>query len=801
MFEVYDCVPNYEQWCAFRKKLFAHGGRADDHGWSLADCLRGIDPGGVAPTAQPLPVLGPGGGTVDERTEHRLRRKRLKESHTYLIRHLSNRLVVEALSEAPLLGNGAAAYAWLEARCCVRPDTADLEELKQEWRDITIAKDVGVSENTIIDLGTLLDAKNAMIPNAADRFSECEAAEKTLRCIAAASRTFAESATKELNAAEGVPGQPGVRQYQLGAPAGGGARPRDRATMVAYYHAQWRSQVRAGTIPKATPTRLKKPPSAQTVDRGFQMGLAASVDAPDSQVGSSVAEGASIGPRSESPSHTLYAVAEAGLALQRGATTTTDFGIVPPHDLSTALAIVCEPCMPQTEEGGQPQTESGFSVEVAFDADGTMTVEVICDNCRGLGHMRKNCPSAKRFRSYKYVADMLTKAHQRAEERAAQRGDPRGGRRQPPRGQRLPLKTGFPRRFQPAHPSNRLTPRQQQSGPGLGRSVTFEPAEDPDESAGSAASDEKAAAPASGGRGAQPDLTRAAALLHAGVQIPTTYSLVDAGGYFEHEGAPQAPAATEPPPSAVEQGGRASTTGTDTSAHGPCTESCCSITTGVPITTAEGDVPRPRSYTSSVSIAGWCATLAALLAAVIVSFADGTRAVSQLVGAMCDRAISTGCGCVLILMLLVLCRSARSETIEATQVEMVDGYVIERAHIIGDRGWLATGGPGEATGAIPSSVLFCFDSGATCVCIPEEEAPWMFSEVLETSPMVKLQVAADTPPLNVTSIGKINSKRGGIELQCESYEVKRRATPTRVGLLVPGTSAPESCRECSPLRA
>ena len=160
-------------------------------------------------------MLGPGGGTVDERTEHRLRRKRLKESHTYLIRHLSNRLVVEALSEAPLLGNGAAAYAWLEARCCVRPDTADLEELKQEWRDITIAKDVGVSENTIIDLGTLLDAKNAMIPNAADRFSECEAAEKTLRCIAAASRTFAESATKELNAAEGVPGQPGVRQYQL----------------------------------------------------------------------------------------------------------------------------------------------------------------------------------------------------------------------------------------------------------------------------------------------------------------------------------------------------------------------------------------------------------------------------------------------------------------------------------------------------------------------------------------------------------------------------------------------------------
>ena len=118
-FDVYDCVPNYEQWCAFKKKLFAHGGRADDHGWSLTDCIRGLDAGGNAAGAPMLPVLGAGGGTLDERAEHRLRRKRLSESHTHIVRHLSNRLVIDTLSEAPLLGDGRAAFVWLEARCCV----------------------------------------------------------------------------------------------------------------------------------------------------------------------------------------------------------------------------------------------------------------------------------------------------------------------------------------------------------------------------------------------------------------------------------------------------------------------------------------------------------------------------------------------------------------------------------------------------------------------------------------------------------------------------------------------------------
>ena len=36
-FEQYDCAPNYEGWCAFEKKLFASGQRADDMHGLVAD--------------------------------------------------------------------------------------------------------------------------------------------------------------------------------------------------------------------------------------------------------------------------------------------------------------------------------------------------------------------------------------------------------------------------------------------------------------------------------------------------------------------------------------------------------------------------------------------------------------------------------------------------------------------------------------------------------------------------------------------------------------------------------------------
>ena len=41
--------------------------------------------------------------------------------------------------------------------------------------------------------------------------------------------------------------------------------------------------------------------------------------------------------------------------------------------------------------------ESEAAYLYLFDADDRGSVEVICDNCRGIGHFRRVCPSAKSF--------------------------------------------------------------------------------------------------------------------------------------------------------------------------------------------------------------------------------------------------------------------------------------------------------------------------------------------------------------------------------------------------------------------
>ena len=89
-------------------------------------------------------------------------------------------------------------------------------------------KDIGSSENSAALLVTVLDAKNALIPEPARRFSEEAKAEKILRCVGEASRLFSVETTTELNAIEGPRGVPGVRRFQT-APNQAGVRARDVA--------------------------------------------------------------------------------------------------------------------------------------------------------------------------------------------------------------------------------------------------------------------------------------------------------------------------------------------------------------------------------------------------------------------------------------------------------------------------------------------------------------------------------------------------------------------------------------------
>ena len=86
--------------------------------------------------------------------------------------------------------------------------------------------------------------------------------------------------------------------------------------------------------------------------------------------------------------------------------------------------------------------ENEFEVAYIVDADDTISIEIICDCCKGFGHVRRVCPSNRnRSRSYQYaIAGLQSKLDQ-----LAKKGPPR---RPPGRGQRAPFRPQ-PRRFQP----------------------------------------------------------------------------------------------------------------------------------------------------------------------------------------------------------------------------------------------------------------------------------------------------------------------------------------------------------------
>ena len=172
-FPQFSCFPGREAYESFEANLEAHATRCDDEGWSIADCLFRRDAGAVDAAGVPVPtvpaILAVGGGTAMEK-QRRLRRKRLKESHGFIMQHIANADFVRIMTRPPYLQDGPRALDYIRSKCLVAMDTTDSQDKKEEWRAISIAKDIGANENTVMLLDAKLTAVNDQLPIEAGMF-------------------------------------------------------------------------------------------------------------------------------------------------------------------------------------------------------------------------------------------------------------------------------------------------------------------------------------------------------------------------------------------------------------------------------------------------------------------------------------------------------------------------------------------------------------------------------------------------------------------------------------------------------
>jgi len=271
-FEQFDMLPGATG-KTFQRNLLLHGGSADTQGFSITDCFLRLDDFAVQ-NGQPITLPAAAGvlaapgagvpavpaGNVGQiaaaiAAQHAARKGRLKQSFTFLCSHINDASTLELLGDplSPMFHNGPDAYDWVMQQVIKPPSTGDLQDMTISFWLIEVITDVGITVNSIADSIKMLRVVNAEFP-LTRRFSDDQLSEKLLSMVEHGSRMFSLEAKKELDAVEGVPGTPGVRQFQLAAPAAGGLRPRDLNSIILFWQGQWESAVKSKALPVAPAT-------------------------------------------------------------------------------------------------------------------------------------------------------------------------------------------------------------------------------------------------------------------------------------------------------------------------------------------------------------------------------------------------------------------------------------------------------------------------------------------------------------------------------------------------------------------
>lgn len=414
----YDCTPGTAYETFHAKLMNKAASETDDRGWSLADHFMDVDEGGAGGPAMA------GLGAVEVRKATIARRRRAKESYSLLTSMIEGPHLEKITTD--FFQQGLDAFNYLDGELRTATDALTLREQDKEWDAIDIMHDIGIHANTINALVLHIDNVNAKRP-AAHRKGEDARCEKMLECIFSTSKHFMSRALEEYNKTAGN------REWEH---VVGGANVRDLAACKLHFHTQWKQAVENRTPGFHVREKIARP--ARSTRQTLEQGLVFS-EVPGARYDGRRSEGpresAYVGEgddtfvrRPGSPSDTLREMAHAGdeIAGRRGTVTTTDWTMLSSEEMYQLTTFGIIP-------------DQGELIHVA-DADDTMSVEVICDNCRGLGHLRRVCSSAKKFRSLPFAISVL--------QMKLDKIGPGPPKRPPGRGQRAPFRPQ-PRRFQP----------------------------------------------------------------------------------------------------------------------------------------------------------------------------------------------------------------------------------------------------------------------------------------------------------------------------------------------------------------
>ena len=384
-FEPYD--GNSKDFDDYVERLHGHlASIVDDSGSSCSEALSNTDMGGAfAIPPNPLPVIvalaagaGAAMGTAnsDATKMTRLRHARNKKVYAVIYKNLTNKNIQSVL-HTQYRHDGRAAFAYIRTMCEKPITKMELKKLDNDWRELSIPGDIGVSEDSITEFVQLLEKHNGRRP-INFRYNESERCEKLLEAIFTCSKHFSELAQDEYNRAEGT------RRFEHPAPIAPPAPPaplppgtmplpppirhRDLAALMVHYNDAWGEAVRGRILSKSAPTKKTGgQPARHVVDAG----LSAIDGAFSAHETALSADHPSLARRNIDPAKTLPSLLEAGYLCRRDCCTTTDFEENPGNDLCKAA-----------EEGFS--VESQFDLECAFDADDAQSVSKFCHGV-GLG--------------------------------------------------------------------------------------------------------------------------------------------------------------------------------------------------------------------------------------------------------------------------------------------------------------------------------------------------------------------------------------------------------------------------------